>query len=432
MTRYITLSKVWPLACLILLPCLSACRHVAPSSSVSPDELVAQYIRLSVALGERDSDSIDYDIGPDGVVAEERSHPPTFAQIAGEAHHLAGTVAAATNFPMQRRLFLTRQLQALTCRAQSLEGKHLSFEQESNCYFGITPADHIDSARLVQVRSQLDGELDGSGDLATRLDRFERHYLIPSALVPAVLNRAIQECRAKTTEHIALPSGEHIQVEYVSNRPWSGYSLYQGNRSSLVSFNLDYPLTIDRALDLACHETYPGHHTYNLLHDVRLVQSQHLREFTVQPTYSPQSFASEAAATIASRVAFPDAERVRFESEVLFPLAHLQPREVAHYVLVERLVEELRSGVAGVAQQYTDGQLEFERASAALDHDAAMKQSFETLKYINRFRSYVMTYTVGADMLQKDVSSGPPGGGSALDWKEFEKWIKGDLLILNS
>ena len=38
---------------------------------------------------------------------------------------------------------------------------------------------------------------------------------------------------------------------------------YQGGYHSLIQANLDLPIAIDRAIDLACHEGYPGHHVYN-------------------------------------------------------------------------------------------------------------------------------------------------------------------------
>ena len=36
--------------------------------------------------------------------------------------------------------------------------------------------------------------------------------------------------------------------------------------------NTDLPIYIDRAIDLACHEGYPGHHVYNVLLEKNLVR----------------------------------------------------------------------------------------------------------------------------------------------------------------
>jgi hypothetical protein len=58
-----------------------------------------------------------------------------------------------------------------------------------------------------------------------------------------------------------LPAEESFTLEYVTNQPWSGYNWYKGHYTSLIQINTDLPVAISRALDLACHEGYPGHHT---------------------------------------------------------------------------------------------------------------------------------------------------------------------------
>ena len=50
------------------------------------------------------------------------------------------------------------------------------------------------------------------------------------------------------------------------------YNWYKGNLRSVIQVNTDLPLAVDRAIDLACHEGYPGHHVYNALLEQRLVK----------------------------------------------------------------------------------------------------------------------------------------------------------------
>ena len=76
-----------------------------------------------------------------------------------------------------------------------------------------------------------------------------------------------------------LPANETFTVEYVKNKPWSGYNWYQGNYRSLIQVNTDLPIYIDRAIDLACHEGYPGHHVYNALLEKHLVRDRGWVEF---------------------------------------------------------------------------------------------------------------------------------------------------------
>ena len=86
-----------------------------------------------------------------------------------------------------------------------------------------------------------------------------------------------------------LPENEAFEIEYVRNQPWSGYNWYQGDYQSLIQVNLDQPITIDRAIDLACHEGYPGHHVYNILIERDLVRGQGWTEMSAYPLFSPQS-----------------------------------------------------------------------------------------------------------------------------------------------
>ncbi len=269
---------------------------------------------------------------------------------------------------------------------------------------------------LAEVRTELALLLPGSTPLADRYTAFDAKFLVSAERLPAVMSRALAGCREQTREHLALPNGEGVKIEYVSNKPWNAYSYYHGNFQSLIQINQDFALTVDRALQLACHEGYPGHHVYSSIEDAQLVQREGRRELTVQPTFSPQSFASEAAATIAVNVAFPEDERLRFERDELFPLAGLNPSTADRYFRVERLVEELEITEPAIAREYLDGKLEFLRAASALQEQALMEHSDATLKYINEFRTYMLTYTAGK-VLAKNCIAGQDR------WHIFEQLI---------
>src|SRR5688500_14834724 len=60
--------------------------------------------------------------------------------------------------------------------------------------------------------------------------------------------------------------------------------------------NVDLPVYIDRAVDLACHEGYPGHHVYNALLEQHLVRGRGWHEFSVYPLFSPHSLIAEGTA----------------------------------------------------------------------------------------------------------------------------------------
>ena len=65
---------------------------------------------------------------------------------------------------------------------------------------------------------------------------------------------AIAACRARTMAHLTLPPGERFDLEYVKGTSWNAYNWYKGSYHSLIQVNLDFPIVIDRAIQLACHE----------------------------------------------------------------------------------------------------------------------------------------------------------------------------------
>ena len=116
-------------------------------------------------------------------------------------------------------------------------------------------------------------------------------------------------------------------MEFVTDKSWSGYNYYQGDYKSLIQINTDLPIRLTRAIDLGCHEGYPGHHALNMLLEARLSNAKGWREFTVYPLYSPQSLIAEGSANYGIELAFPGKEKAAFERDVLAPIAGIDPAE---------------------------------------------------------------------------------------------------------
>ena len=396
---------------LVLLSSLfaAAChRGGGTAESNSLGSCVRRYLYLCVALGERDPDSIDFYYGPESWVADAHAKPPKLVEIRTSAARLRDELqrlSLPSGDGRLRKAYLLRQLEAIETRADLLSGRKFTFDQESKAFFGLGPVKRVESLDESQVRDELASLLGGRDDLAGRYERFDQKFLVSPDRVPAVMKKAIRACELATTAHMALPPAQRLSVEYVHDRPWSGFSYYLGRYMSKIEINLDLRLTVDRALQLACHETYPGHHTISALQDAELVQKKHRFEMTVQPTFSPQSLVSEGLATYAVEMAFSETERERIEREQLFPIAGLNPSEAQRYLRVERLVERLHPAELAVASCYLDGELEFVRAGSALQHRALMAHTEATLKYLNEYRSYVATYTKGRDMVESYLKS---------------------------
>ena len=81
--------------------------------------------------------------------------------------------------------------------------------------------------------------------------------------------------------------GESFTVEYVTGKPWGAYNWYQGDYRSQIQVNTDLLIYIDHAVDLACHEGYPGHHVYNALLEKHLGRDRGWVEYEVYLLFSP-------------------------------------------------------------------------------------------------------------------------------------------------
>jgi hypothetical protein len=392
-----------------------ACRR--PVAKPPLDAVVQQYLELCVALGERDVDSLDFYIGPATLTQQVRRDRPTSPEIARQAAALRDRIDADLASPQpvmftaaerDRGLFLRAQLDALRLRAEVLAGKTVSVDEEGQVYFGVTAPPDTGAAERAQTRAAIAKLLGGEKDLAHRYSLYERGFVVHADRVPAVMAAALAQCRAATLRHIAMPPGERVEVQYVSHQPWAGFSRYLGHGHSVIQINMDFPLTVDELLGLACHEGYPGHHVFNTLREQALVGGAQEPEWEAQPTFSPQSFVSEGAASYALRMAFSAEERLRVERDVLFPIAGLAPSGAARYVQVARLVDSLDSAESGIARDYLSGRLEYERADEAFERETLMEHADSLLLYLNEYRSYMLTYTVGKSLVERLVEQGSP------------------------
>jgi hypothetical protein len=270
------------------------------------------------------------------------------------------------------------------------------------------------------LNAAIDQELPGSGSLQSRVEDFRAQFVIPRERLDAVFSAAIDVCRAKTSAHMPLPESETFTVEYVNGKSWSGYNWYQGNFRSLIQVNTDLPIFIDRAIDLACHEGYPGHHVYNALLEQTLVRERGWVEFSVYALFSAQSLIAEGSANYGIEVAFPADERVEMEREALFPIAGLDPARASQYYRVYELIS--RTGYAGneAARQYLDGKFTADEAAEWLTTYALMEpaRARQRVKFFDQYRSYVINYNLGKDLV-RDYVERLAQGDAKRRWEVF-------------
>jgi len=404
---------------------LVAC-HSSPQPLGRPaDDISQTYVKLVLAVGIHEPSYVDAYYGPAEWRAEVERDRPSVPQIRADAERLLGRIRAlppaADEVGIQRQRYLVKQLGALLARLDMIEGKRLRFDDESRAlYDAVAPV--VPESRFQSVLERIDQLVPGSGPLPSRIEKLRQTVVIPRERLDAVLIRAVTECRERTRRHIALPEGESFTVEYVTDKPWGGYNWYQGNYRSIIQINTDLPTFIDRAIDLACHEGYPGHHVQGVLLERQLVRGRGWTEFTVLPLYGPLSLVAEGSANFGIELAFPGDERVEFERRVLYPLAGLDPALAANYGEVAELLVELRHATNQAARRYLDGEIDADAAAAYLVRYtlAEPERARKMVTFIERNRSYVINYNLGRDLVRRWISMQPDVDRR---WAAFERLL---------
>ena len=380
-------------------------------SRIDPIASIAErYVRLVLAVGQHDADYVDAFYGPAEWRKQAEATKAALPAIDAQAAALEAEIPAAFGAirPVKaevelwslRQQYLQRQLASLRSRVAMLQGKKMTFDEESLALYDAVAPVKPESEFEVALK-QLDAKLPGTGTLIERYDRFKQGFVITTARVDRVFQEAIRACRQRMSL-VDMPSNERFTVEYVTGKSWSGYNWYQGNFRSLIQVNTDLPIYIDRALDLACHEGYPGHHVYNVLLEKNLVVDRGWMEYTVYPLFSPQSLIAEGTANYGIEVAFPPADRIRLEQDVLFPLAGLDPARVAEYYQVLELVDRLSYAGNEAARRYINGEIDRAGAVAWLEKYAmyTRPRAEQRVRFIDQYRSYVINYNLGKDLVR--------------------------------
>ena len=398
------------------------------------NQLAERYVKLVLQVGQHDENFVDAYYGN---AAWKPSGPPVpLAELAQTAAAVRRDIAAvitpadADELTRLRRDYLDKQVAAVQARLDMLLGQRLTFDEESlRLYDAQAPTKT--TAEFQAVRDELERLLPGRGDLIDRYAAFRNGFVIPPAKIDAVFRAAIDGCRARTVEHLTLPRGETFTVEYVTGKSWSAYNWYKGNFTSVIQVNTDLPITIDRALDLACHEGYPGHHVYNVLLERALVRDRKWVEFSVYPLFSPQSLIAEGTANFGIEVAFPGEARTKFERDTLYPLAGLDPKTADRYNTVLAAVERLSYAGNEAARQYLNGQIDRAAAAAWLQTWALTPKdrAEQRVRFFDQYRSYVINYNFGKDLVRAYIDK---RGGTAdrpdVRWQEFGKLLSSPRL----
>ena len=383
------------------------------------------FVQLALRMGRLDGDYVDAYHGPAILRARAEESEVVPEQLAADIRQARTDLAQYASSPSAdpvRAELLDKLLRGMQTRLKVIQGETVSFNTEvTEIYDEQIPT--YDLAEYDAVLAEIDAMLPGEGTTADRVDAFRNTLAIPKDKLRPVFDRAITECRTRTQAHFDLPDGEKFRMEFVTDKSWSGYNYYQGGFESLIQINTDFPIIIDRAVDLGCHEGYPGHHVWNLFIERELVGTRGWIEYSVNPLFGPFGPVAEGSANYGIQLAFPGSEKIEFERDVLFPMAGLDPAQAQKLQDLNALTGKLSHATNEIARQYLDGALTAEEAVPLIQkyYLASTEKSAQRLRFIDKYRGYVINYNIGRDRAASWVEAA--GNDPANRWAAFEEML---------
>ena len=431
--------KLLPLIIAIIY--LGSCR---PASQNNEEEklnaLAESYVRLGLSIGKYDSDFVDAYYGPDSLkpdTTKSASFPKdsllkSAADLKSKLHEIL-LIEGLSDTAKLRTKWMSSQLTAFERRIRIFSGEYQSFDEESKELFGLAapsyPEEHY---QLLLTR--LDQLLPGTGTVQDRFQTLANRFIIPKDKLDTVFRITISEARKNTIAHYTLPESENFSIEYVKDKPWSGYNWYKGNYTSLIQINTDTQIFIERAIDVGSHESYPGHHVYNMLLEKNLYRDKGWVEISLYPLFSPQSFIAEGSANYGIEMAFPGESKISFAKEKLLPAAGLDTANIGIYFRALSLKGQLNYARNEAARGLIDGKINEEQAVEWLikyclyNKETALK----SISFIKKYRSYVINYNYGMDLVKQYVEE-KSGKGADIKkrWEVFGHLLSNPVMPAN-
>lgn len=407
---------------IFFLIAIISCNTPEAKQDKTLDDIANHYLKLSLKLGQYDPDIIDAYYGPEKwkPKATEDVELP-YEELKWLTTDLIHKLAEIDDMgfgelELLRYQFLNKQLQAMRTKLDMLSGKQYPFDVESLRLYDVV-APRTEMYFYDSLLEKLSEKVPGEGNLTDRYEAYSEAFIIPPDKLDAVFQAALSESRKIVNEHLDLPANESFEIEYVKDKPWSAYNWFKGNAQSLIQLNTDYPVYIERVLDLACHEGYPGHHVYNVMLEKNLVNERGWNEFQVYPLFSPQSFIAEGSAIFGIEMTFSYEERLNFEKDVLFPLAGLDPTKVDEYYEIQKLRKGLLAAGIDISRAYLSYEIDRDTAIEYIKKylQFSTARAEQRLSYYDRYRSYVINYSLGEEFVRRHIEDELDSGQTKWD-----------------
>jgi hypothetical protein len=390
------------------------------------DDFADRFIDLGLRFQNYDASAYLF-LGDKALVAEAKADAVSLSDLLLRLERLYEDMSAyQTHDAVVSKRFkdLRGRVLAMKVRGQILSGELPSdFETEAKLTFDVT-VPHYSEQHFANLAKQLDALIPGDAPLPQRVESFRDEFVIPPSKLIDVLSLAIEECRSRTKSHLDLPVDENVELVLVKDMHWVGFTVYEGNSFSKILLNQDVPVHIERALELGCHEGYPGHHAHASMLQEEVIKKRGWKEYELIQLIGPMAVMNEGAASYAVDLAFTRDERLAFERKHLLPLAGLEKTDLERYYNYIDIIDELNYARTEAARKYLYGGMSFDDAVQWLIDFGLETRGTATqrMQFIEAQRAYVVTYNYGKTLVKRYVEQ---EAGDDLDtrWKVFEKVI---------
>jgi hypothetical protein len=390
------------------------------------DGLADRFIELGLRFQNYDKSAYLF-LGDKALVTSAQTDKVTLQELIKRLDQLHDDISAyQTNDSLLAKRYkdLGDRVLAMMVRGQILLGDMPSdFETEAKLTFDVT-VPHYSEQHFADLAKRLDSLIPGDEPLPKRVERFRDEFVIPPSKLKDVLSVAIEECRRRTKSYITLPQDERAELVLVNDMHWVGFTVYEGNSFSKILLNQGVPVHIERALELGCHEGYPGHHAHASMLQEEVIKKRGWKEYELIQLIGPMAVMNEGAASYAVDLAFTRSERLAFERKHLLPIASLEKKDLERYYHYIDIIDELNYARTEAARKYLYGGMAFDDAVQWLMDFGLETRGTATqrMQFIEAQRAYVVTYNYGKTLVKRYIEQ-EAGDNVDARWEVFEKVI---------
>jgi hypothetical protein len=274
------------------------------------DQIALRYLLLGLRLGHHVPGFVRSYSGPTELREAVAGEPPTpAAELHDEAMQIAGLAAELprdTASERRRSAWLTAQMQAMGALARRAGGEEIGYvdlvEELYDVELRLEPDSTFEAARRM-----IDAALPGRAPLRERLADHERSSRLPAGQAARAVTALTAWLRSRTRAQLWLPDVEAVEIEAAHDLSREAEGQYLGSGRSRIRVNVDRPLSLSAAAEIAAHDGYPGHHTEACVKDSTLVAAGHA-ELALICSFSPQALIGEGMAGLAREVVASDQE----------------------------------------------------------------------------------------------------------------------------